>query len=128
MLQNLMMTGGRCDFRTHSGKVVKDAKFSDRMIVALMYGAGAKGIQPILDGLEYDSPDGGGKVPIGDIWMILPMPKGGISESMMMDVDLRLADKDVPGTRKKVREVIAEFYKETDPQKLEPLLRRYLAS
>ena len=128
MIRTLTLTKTPCDICTYSGPVYLDALFDPKFLYALQYGAGAKAMQPILSKMGISTPNGDETVSLPDIWIITPMPKGGITQAQLDSVDLSQGDEPAGDSGKSIKDVIKETYRPRDDAEFEYYLRRFLAS
>ena len=117
-----------CDICTYSGPVYLEAVFSSKFVHALQYGAGAQSMKPLLENLGIRTKDGEFTISLADIWIIAPMPKGGITEEELNAVDLSQGDQPAGDAGKTISEVIRETYRPKSDSEHEYFLRRFLAS
>ena len=81
----LSRCGQKCDVTFFNSQPAIDVKIDPKINYALMYGAGAKKLQEMLSRIELSN---GSIVSLNDIWVINPMPSGGISEEELAAVNL----------------------------------------
>ena len=112
----------RCHFFNH--KPIFDVKVPEKISLALAYGAGGKKMQQILNTIEFSD---GTTASMTEIWMLFPMPSGGISTEELAAVDLSQADQRAPNG-KTIREMIREMYQCESADEEERYIRRFLAS
>jgi hypothetical protein len=122
---NLSLSGQSCDVTFYKRKAALDVKIDPKINIALMYGAGADKLQELL---EHISLSNGEVVSINDIWVINPMPNGGISQEELASADLSLGDQKVGASGETMREVIRQVYHCESAAEEELFLRRYIAS
>jgi hypothetical protein len=118
-------SGQPCDVTFFKKKPALDVTFDPQIGLAIMYGAGAEKLQELLSAIRLSNGD---VVSIDDIWVINPMPKGGISENELAAVDLAMGDNKAGPKGETVREIIRTIYRCETPEEEERFLRRYLAS
>lgn len=123
-LINLSTFGGRCDVTFFNRPPLLDVKVPERIALALGYGAGAKKMQQLLSSIEFSD---GTIASLGEIWMLFPLPKSGISPEQLAEVDLKDADSPSPNG-KSMREMIKEMYQCKSRDEEDRFLRRYMAS
>ena len=75
MLIALSRTGQPCDITFHKRKPILNVKVPESINAALMYGAGPKKLEQMLDRIPFSD---GTTVAFGEIWTINPTPKGGL--------------------------------------------------
>ncbi len=116
--------GTRCDVTFFNRKPIFDVKVPEKISLALAYGAGGKKMQQILNTIEFSD---GTTASMTEIWMLFPMPSGGISTEELAAVDLSQADQRAPNG-KTIREMIREMYQCESADEEERYIRRFLAS
>src|SRR5688572_6834880 len=84
-LITLSMTGQPCDVTFYKRGPILDVEIDPQLNLALAYGAGAA---KLLEKLKNIKLSNGEEISIEDIWVVNPMPKGGISEAELAAVDL----------------------------------------
>lgn len=129
MLRMLALSGQPCDVCTHSGARHVDVTIDPDFVYALMYGAGPSKLAEMLKHIKlqlHGSPVA--SVAFDDIWVIYPMPKEGISDEQLQEVDMREAERSIPPSGETVREIIRNTYRPKDEKELDYFVRRYLAS
>ena len=123
-LIDLSAFGGRCDVTFFNRKPVLNVKVPEKIVLALGYGAGAKKMAQILSNIEFSD---GTTVGLNEIWMILPMPKDGISDTQLAAADISTVDDPTPNG-KSMREMIREMYHCETRAEEDQFLRRFIAS
>ena len=128
-LVHALISGQRCDNRTFDGKLYLEAAFNEQIGLAIMYGVGAEKLAKMLENISITTKEGKEiKLSFSNIWMIIPIPKGGISKSDMEKVDIVEGDEIVEGTDKPLKETIREIYNCKTDEETEYYLKRYLAT
>jgi hypothetical protein len=125
MILTLSISGQKCDVAFRKRAPALDVKIDERISLALMYGAGAKKLQEMLQSIRLSNGD---VASLNEIWMVLPMPNGGISEAELAAVDLADGEEKWGLQGETVREMIRNIYHCKTQQEEERFLRRYLAS
>lgn len=90
ILLDLSLSGQPCDVTFLDRPAALDVKIDQKIALALMYGAGAKKLQEMLEQISLSNGD---VVSFGKIWMIFPMPAGGILKDDLAAVDLSDGDE-----------------------------------
>ena len=121
----LSMSGQSCDVTFHHQKPALDVTIDQKINIALMYGAGAKKLQEMLDGIKLSN---GKVVSFGEIWTINPMPKGGFSENELAKVDMAEAEENVGPNGETLRKMISDTYHCQSRDEEDRFLRRFIAS
>jgi hypothetical protein len=121
----MSMSGQHCDMTFHKRGPALDVKIDERIAITLMYGAGAKKMQEMLGSVRLSN---GKVVSYDDIWIIFPMPQGGLSQEQLAEVDLAAGDEVWGPNGETVREMIHNVYHCKTKGEEEKYLRRYLAS
>jgi hypothetical protein len=125
ILVDLSASGQPCDVTFLDRAAALDVTIDQKIALALMYGAGAAKLQEMLEQISLSNGD---VVSFGQIWMILPMPVGGISAQALADVDLSEGEERFGPKGETVREMIRNLYHCKSKEEGEKFLRRYLAS
>jgi hypothetical protein len=125
MVLELSVSGQPCDVTFHNNPPVLDVKIDPKITLALMYGAGAKKLQEMLNNISLSN---GNVVSLGEIWTIHPMPVDGISEQELAAVDLADGEQRFGPNGETLREMIRDVYHCQSKQEEDKFLRRYLAS
>ncbi|MBY5881792.1 hypothetical protein ACCS70_32580 [Rhizobium ruizarguesonis] len=119
-------SGQPCDITFYNRGPIIDTKISERISIAMMYGAGASKLRELLENVELAS---GEFVRFGDIWTINPMPVGGFSEAELAAADMSEVDQPSPFYNgKSLREVIMETYRPATAEELDRYIRRWIVS
>ena len=121
----LSMTGQKCDITFFKKKPAIDVKIDQQINLALMYGAGAKKLQDMLENIKLSNGD---SVGIGEIWTINPMPPGGYSKKELDSVDMTEAEQVAGPNGETLREMIKNTYHCKSKDEEDYYLRRYIAS
>ena len=121
----LSMTGQKCDITFFKKKPAIDVKINQQIHLALMYGAGAKKLQEMLENIKLSNGD---SVSIGEIWTINPMPKGGFTKEELASVDMTEAEQEAGLKGETLREMIKNTYHCKSKDEEDYYLRRYIAS
>jgi hypothetical protein len=125
ILLDLSLSGQPCDVTFLDRPAALDVVIDQKIGLALMYGAGAKKLQEMLEEILLSNGD---VVSFGKIWMILPMPVGGISKNDLAAVDLSDGEERFGPKGETIREMIRNLYHCKSREEEEDCLRRYLAS
>ena len=125
ILLQLSMSGQPCDVTFFDRPAALDVKIDQKITIALMYGAGAEKLQEMLEQISLSNGD---VVSFGKIWMIFPMPAGGISKEELAAVDLSDGEEQFGPNGETIREMIHNVYHCKSKKEEEEFLRRYLAS
>ena len=121
----LSMTGQKCDITFFKKKPAIDVKIDQQITLALMYGAGAKKLQEMLENIKLSNGD---SVSIGEIWTINSIPKGGFTKEELDAVDMTEAEKEAGPNGETLREMIKNTYHCKSKDEQDYYLRRYIAS
>ena len=114
---------------TYSGKRFLEVTVDPSFIYPFMYGAGPKRIATVMEEIKVRDRQGRkSTVSFNDIWIILPIPKEGLSEEVLKAVNISDGDKVDPSTGESIREMVRKSYHCKDEAEVEYFLRRYLAS
>lgn len=124
-LIHLSMYGQPCDLTFHNRGPMLDVVIDQQLSLALAYGAGAKKLREKLTNLKLSN---GQVVNIEDIWTINPMPKGGLSEDDLRNVDMAEAEDGWGPDGEPLRQMIRETYRCKDHDEEDLYIRRFLAS
>lgn len=114
-----------CDITLRSGKPRLDVRVDPKFIYALMYGAGAKAMVPLLSAIELSD---GRTVRLDDIWTINPMPENGFTDDELDAVDLAEAEKPAGPNGETLRTMISKTYHCATRDEEDKFIRRFLAS
>ncbi len=125
MVLELSVSGQPCDVTFRNKPPALDVKIDQTITLALMYGAGAKKLQEMLNNISLSNGD---VVSLGEIWTIHPMPVDGISEEDLAAVDLSDGEEVSGPNGETVREMIRDVYHCKSKEEEDKFLRRYLAS
>lgn len=125
MLITLSFSQQPTDVTFYRRKPILDVKVTQSIAHALMYGAGAKELQNLFNYIEFSD---GTAAAIGEIWAVLPMPVGGISQEELDGVDLTKGDERVGQQGETVRQTVRETYHCESAEQEEYFLRRWIAS
>lgn len=102
-----------------------DIKIDPQISLAMMYGAGPKKLQEMLDSIKLSD---GSRVSFGEIWTINPMPFGGFTQEELDAVDLSIAEEPgEPGGTSR-RKMIGDTYHCKTREEEDKFLRRFIAS
>ena len=124
-LATLSMSGQPCDVTFFEKKPILDVKVMATLNAALMYGAGGKKLQELLEHIKFSD---GTVASIGEIWTINPMPKDGLTDAELEAVDMTEADEKVGPNGETLRQMIRETYHCTTKRQENVFLRRFIAS
>lgn len=124
-LITLSMSGQPCDVTFYDRKPAIDVKIDPKISIALMYGAGAKKLNEILMNMKLSNGD---VVSIEEIWTINPIPKGGISQEELDQVDMSKAEEKVGPNGETLRKMISDTYHCSNGEEENHYLRRFIAS
>jgi|HubBroStandDraft_1064217.scaffolds.fasta_scaffold257144_1 hypothetical protein len=125
MILELSLSGQPCDVTFRDKPPALNVKIDQKISLALMYGAGAKKLQEMLTNISLSNGD---VVSIGEIWVVHPMPVGGIPEEELAAVDLAEGEQKFGPNGETLRETIRDVYHCKSKEEEEKFLRRYLAS
>jgi hypothetical protein len=114
-----------CDITLYSGKPRLDVHVDPKFLYALMYGAGAKAMLPLLSAIELSD---GSTVRLDDIWTIHPMPQNGFTDAELLAVDLSEAEKPAGLNGETMRTMISKTYHCETRDEEDKFIRRFLAS
>ena len=121
----LSMSGQRCDLTFYKRKPILDVKIDQRLALALMYGAGPQKLHELLTNLKLSN---GQVLSIEDIWTVNPMPKDGLSEEELRNVDLVNGDDKLGPNGETLRKMIRDTYHCENKEEEDHYLRRFIAS
>ena len=121
----LSLSGQQCDFTFLDREPVLDAKISPQVSVALLNAAGPEKLSEVLESVPLSN---GQTVGINEIWVIFPMPCGGIPRDELDAVDLSEGEEEIGNQAETIREVIRHTYHCKSDDDLDRYLRRFLAS
>lgn len=121
----LSMYGQKCDITFFKKKPAIDVKIDQQINLALMYGAGAKKLQEMLENIKLSNGD---SVSIGEIWTINPMPSGGFTKEELDSVDMTEAKQEAGPNGETLREMIKNTYHCKSKDEEDYYLRRFIAS
>ncbi len=121
----LSMTGHPCDITFFKRKPAIDVKIDSQINLALAYGAGPVALKDKLDNIRLSNDQ---HIGLTEIWTINPMPKGGISEEKLNNVDLSEAEKVCGPNGETLRKMIRDTYHCNTRQEEDHFLRRFIAS
>lgn len=124
-LLELSRTGQPADVTFYHRPPLLDVKIDQSLALAMMYGAGAKKLQEMLNDVKLS---GGATIRFGEIWTINPMPKAGIPQHELDAVDLTEGDERVGPGGETLRQMIKETYHCKTKEEEERFLRRFIAS
>jgi hypothetical protein len=121
----LSLSGQPCDFTFLNREPVFDVKISPQVSVALLHAAEPEKLNRALESVHLSD---GQIVGISEIWVIFPMPKGGLSKEELDAVDLSEAVEEIGAHGETVREIIRHTYHCKSEEEEDRYLRRFLAS
>lgn len=124
-LITLSTTQQPTDVTFYRRKPILDVKVNQRLGLAMMYGAGARKLQELLNQIEFSD---GTTAAFGEIWTINPMPVGGIPQAELDAVDLAEADEPAGPDGETLRQMIRETYHCASRVEEDRFLRRFIAS
>ena len=124
MLTKLAISKQPCDITRFKGKPIINVQFDQKIVYALMYGAGAKTLADMMSEIKLSN---GEIISFNEIWTINPMPKNGFTAQELAEVDLSDVDQPTP-YGKSLREMISETYCCQSGAEEDQYLRRYIAS
>lgn len=128
-INNLIVSGQPCDITTYSGKRYLDVKINPSILYATMYGAGPYKIRDMLDEIKLEQKGKPvGTVSFKDIWIISPMPPGGLTQEQLDRVDIAEGETILNPPGISLREMIRKSYYCKDEKEVDYFLRRYLAA
>jgi hypothetical protein len=122
---DLSLSDQPCDFTFLNREPVLDAKISPLVSVALLHAAGPEKLNEVLENVPLSN---GQMIGISEIWVIFPMPKGGISKDELGAVDLSDGEEEIGTHAETIREVIRHAYHCKSEEEEDRYLRRFLAS
>jgi hypothetical protein len=125
LLIHLSLSSQRCDVTFYNRPPILDVPVPENIALALMYGAGAEKLKELLGTITFSD---GSSANFGEIWIIYPMPNGGISEEALASVDLCDGDCEAGANGETVRKIITDTYHCESKEQQDFYLRRYLAS
>lgn len=125
LLLKLSMSGQPCDVTFFKKKPAIDVEIDPKIHIALMYGAGAKKLHELLMNIKLSNGD---VIRIEEIWTINPMPKGGISQDELDQVDMSKAEEKVGPDGETLRKIIGDTYHCSTEDEANRYLRRFIAS
>lgn len=121
----LSMTGQPCDVTFFKKKPAIDVIIDPKINIALMYGAGAKKLHEMLMNIKLSN---GEIITLDEIWTINPMPKGGIPQEELNNVDMSEAEEKVGPNDETLRKMISDTYHCETKEQEDLYLRRFIAS
>lgn len=121
----LSMNGQPCDLTFYKRKPMFDVTIHQRLVLAMMYGAGPQKLTELLNDLRLTN---GESVAIGEIWTVHPMPQGGFKKGELEAVDLKRGDEKYGPNGETLRQMIRDTYHCTTTEEEDEYLRRYIAS
>ena len=121
----LSQFGTPCDITFYDKPPMLDVLIDKEISLALSYGAGPKRLQQMLSKIRLSN---GKCINIMEVWVINPMPVGGVSEEAMSTVDIKDADIEAGQNRETLRKMIADSYHCKDDEETDYYVKRYLAS
>ena len=107
----LSTTQQPADVTFYKRKPTLAVKVSRSLGAAMMYGAGARKLQELLNRIEFSD---GTTASFGEIWTINAMPTGGFSQEDLDAVDLAEAEERVGPGGETLREMIRQTYRGGD--------------
>jgi hypothetical protein len=125
MILDLSVSGQPCDVTFRKKPAALDVTIDNKISLALMYGAGARKLQEMLESIHLSNGD---VVSINEIWTVHPMPEGGISEEELAAADLSDGEEQFGPNGETIREMIRNVYHCKSKEEEDRFLRRYLAS
>jgi hypothetical protein len=124
-ITTLSRTGQPCDVTFYQRPPILDVVIDQKINLALMYGAGAKKLQEMLNAIHFSD---GSVAGFGEIWTINPMPEDGIPEEELNAVDLASAEEPSGPQGETLRKMISETYHCKSRAEEDRFLRRFIAS
>jgi hypothetical protein len=124
-LITLSSTGQPTDVTFFRRKPILDVKVNEGLGAAMMYGAGAKKLQELLNRTKFSD---GTVVSLGEIWTVNPMPTGGIPQADIDAVDLAEGEAKIGPNGETMRRMIRETYHCETRAEEDRFLRRFIAS
>jgi len=121
----LSMTGQPCDVTFFKKKPAIDVIIDQKINIALMYGAGAKKLHEMLMNIKLSN---GEVIALDEIWTINQMPKGGIPQEELNNVDMSKAEEKVGPNGETLRKMISDTYHCETKEQENLYLRRFIAS
>jgi len=125
LLLKLSMSGQPCDVTFFKRKPAIDVKIDQKIHIALMYGAGAKKLPELLKNIKLSNGD---VIRVEEIWTINPMPKDGLSQEELDQVDMSKAEEKVGPNGETRRKIISDTYHCSTEDEENHYLRRFIAS
>ncbi len=124
-LITLSQTGQPCDVTFFQRKPILDVKVDPKINFALMYGAGARKLAPLLSAIRFSD---GTTVGWQEIWTINPMPRDGFTQAELDAVNLSEAEVASGPNGETLRLMISETYHCSSRDEEDRYLRRFIAS
>ncbi|MGO8720445.1 MAG: hypothetical protein ACLQMO_14715 [Acidobacteriaceae bacterium] len=125
LLIYLSLSNQPCDVIFYNRPPILDVRVPENIALALMYGAGAEKLRELLGSITFSD---GSSANFDEIWIIYPMPNGGISEETLASVDLCDGDCAAGANGETVRKIITDTYHCESKEQQDFYLRRFLAS
>ena len=121
----LSMSGQPCDLTFYKRKPMLDVKIDQRLVLAMMYGAGPEKIAELLNDLRLTN---GQTVAIREIWTVHPMPHNGFKKGELESVDIKCGEEKYGPNGETLRQMIRDTYHCEAKEEEDNYLRRYIAS
>jgi len=125
MLVELSTHGQPCDVTFYHREPILNVRVDQQLGLALMYGAGPKKIQQLMNAIKFSD---GTTASLMEIWTVNPMPQDGFTEEQLAAVDLREAEQKVGQNGETLRQMIRESYHCKTRAEEDKFLRRFIAS
>jgi hypothetical protein len=117
--------GWPCDVTFFKRKPIINVRVGQQLGLAIMYGAGARKLQEMLERIEFSD---GAVASFNEIWTVNPMPKDGFSDEELSAVDLAEAEEKVGPNGETLRKMIRDTYHCDTVKEEDKYLRRFIAS
>ena len=124
-IMTLTMTNQPCDITFFKKGPEVDVKITSQIMLALMYGMGAKKLKEMLENITLSN---GNVININEIWVINPMPAGGITKEELNEVDMSKGEAQFGPKGETIREMIRATYHCKSKVDEDYFVRRFLAS
>ncbi len=124
-LIHLSTSGQPCDVTFFKRKPILNVRVDQQLGLAIMYGAGARKLQEMLERIKFSD---GTVASFGEIWTVNPMPKGGFTDEELSAVNLAEAEEKVGPNGETLRKMISDTYHCESAEKEDYYLRRFIAS
>jgi hypothetical protein len=125
MLCRLSETGRWCDVTFFRRCPLFDVRVDPNLAAAVDAATTVRRIRALCGAITFSDGSAAG---VADIWMVHPMPRGGVPQSALDAVDLSEAEQVVGPNGETLRQIIREAYRCSSREEEDRILRRYLAS